>query len=180
MTEREVSSERVSEERLKEFASHFADTEIGDLLSELVTLRSSVKTVGVKKLEWSGDEAVTPFGKYRVERTDDGYSLSFEYAEMVHIGFNSVRGFESPRDEAVKYAQADYERRILSAIEAPAAPSEVTEDRVILGAQKVFELFCGKPIDWSAEDIDSPESLLHSADWAQAIAYSRAALKGGK
>lgn len=80
----------------------------------------SATRTAVKPLEWVGDEAVTPFGKYRVTRTDDGYALTFEFEELVHIGFNAVEPFQSPRVEAMDRAQPDYERLILSALVEPA------------------------------------------------------------
>ena len=91
------------------------------IITELQALRSqspepSSSEVRVKGLEWNGDEAVTPFGKYRVCRTEDGYALTFEYEELAHIGFNSVGPFESAREDALRRAQADYEQRIRSAL----------------------------------------------------------------
>lgn len=92
-----------------------------------------VAGVEVKPLEWVGDEAQTPFGKYRVYRTDDGYGVSFEHDELVHVGFNSVRTFESPRDNAISYAQPDYRQRILSTLsrpaQEPAHPDDMAVDR---------------------------------------------------
>lgn len=105
MTEREVSSDRVSEERLCEiiaWAKPYGEDarescnihEMRDMASELLALRSSVKTVGP-----------TP---------DQVLDAANDYAmEQYGIGFLS-----HPVDR----------QRILSAIEAPATVSEVTED----------------------------------------------------
>ena len=126
---------RVSDERLAEMiiaAKHDAENQLSDrykaeaemrfdILAELQSLRSKpVAGVSVKPLEWEGDEAKTAFGIYRVYRTDDGYGVSFEHVELVHVGFNSVGAFESPRDNAISYAQPDYRQRILSALSLPA------------------------------------------------------------
>lgn len=87
-------------------------------LRELQSLRSgNGGEVRVKALEWAGDEASTPFGKYRLYRTDDGWGLSFNDEELVHVGFNSVASFESPREKAMSYAQPQYRARILSALD---------------------------------------------------------------
>tara|TARA_R110000851_G_C13102466_1_gene568862 strand:+ start:2535 stop:3059 length:525 start_codon:yes stop_codon:yes gene_type:complete len=72
--------------------------------------------VKVKPLEWIGDEAETPFGIYRLYQTDDGWGLSFNHDELVHVGFNSVASFESPREKAMSYAQPQYATAILSTI----------------------------------------------------------------
>lgn len=76
--------------------------------------------VRVKGLEWNGDEAETPFGKYREVRTEDGYALTFGYEELAHLGFNAVGPFESARDDAVSRAQPHYEHCILSALSTSA------------------------------------------------------------
>lgn len=105
-------------------------------------LSKPVAGVEVKPLEWQGDEAQTPFGKYRVYRTDDGYGVSFEHDELVHVGFNSVRTFESPRDTAISYAQPDYQNRILSTLSLPAqepVASMVAEIDVLLDNCHVVE-----------------------------------------
>lgn len=69
------------------------------------------------------------------------------------------------------------------ALHSKALP-DVSEAAVILGAQRIFEIFCGKSVNWSDHSMDEEgEGILHSADWQQAMAYSRAALnaaQGGK
>lgn len=67
------------------------------------------RRVVVKPLEWHGDEAITPFGRYKVIRTEDGYEAAFEWDEIAHVGFNAA---DDARCAAVEHAEADYEARI--------------------------------------------------------------------
>lgn len=70
---------------------------------------SGGERVAVKPLEWHGDEAITPFGRYKVIRTEDGYEAAFEWDELAHVGFNAA---DDARRAAVEHAEADYEARI--------------------------------------------------------------------
>ena len=102
---------------------------LADEISIALSRRAANSTGGVevKALEWVGDEAETPFGKYRLYRTDDGYGLSFNDDELVHVGFNSVDPLTSPRAKAAGYAQPHYRAAILSAIASSPVSAEVTE-----------------------------------------------------
>lgn len=179
MTERKVSSERVSEERLREiitdppkpldlsyvmrdaflagrglkdgdkltdadqtaWASYSGQSNAYERLARLdpatvkamaeLALRSSVKTVEVKKLEWVKHPTVgawradTMLGTYQVWVGSIGTSWQFDSLLGEHL--DTKAGDEHSAKSA---AQADYERRVLSALEAPSpqeAPSEVTE-----------------------------------------------------
>lgn len=63
------------------------------------------------------------------------------------------------------------------ALSAPRPAVKGLEIEVVLGAQKIFELFCGRPVDWSAHSLeDADDTIFRSADWLQAMAYSRAIL----
>lgn len=91
-------------------------------------------SVGVKKLEWKSNGineigATSLVGHYSVFMDDDGWSAE---GPQGHIELCGTRG------EAKTAAQADYERRILSALEAPSEgdavayrtrlPDEVDDD----------------------------------------------------
>lgn len=83
----------------------------------LASIAASPPATGVRvKLEWHGDEAKTPFGRYTVTRTDDGYQAAFEWDEIAHVGFNAVDVHYGARRAAQDHAQADYEARIRSAL----------------------------------------------------------------
>ena len=80
--------------------------------------------VTVKQLEWVGDDAKTPFGRYSVERSPDGYAAIFGgFEELAHVGFNAVDPLYGARRAAQDHAQADYERRILSALSPSPVPA---------------------------------------------------------
>jgi hypothetical protein len=73
------------------------------------------QVMGIKPLDWQGNEARSVAGCYRVQSLDDkweplhdGYYMLPKQAGVV-AAFNSI-------DEAKAYAQSDYERRILSAL----------------------------------------------------------------
>lgn len=137
MTEREVSSERDDAAFLRGMALAYAtdDNEhsqkgaarLREIADNILALRSSVKTVGVKKLEWRNlalpvqvRAARTPFGDYRIGPRDDGRGWYAFLEGQSHMG-----PFAS-EDAAIAAAQTDYERRILSAIEAPSEGEAVT------------------------------------------------------
>jgi hypothetical protein len=145
-----VSSERVSEERLGSFIKRCEDmseggkflwwTELASILRDYAALRSSVKTVGVKALEWvqvrpDYFEARTPFGIFSVVG-----QLCFgkPWRTFTPIGWQGFTGDSA--DELKERLERSYERRILSAIEAPAAASEVTDEMV----QKAWEAYDAK------------------------------------
>lgn len=47
----------------------------------------------------------------------------------------------------------------------------------IEAAKRVFEVFCGGNVDWTAHSIDdSDDSIFRSADWSQALILALAAL----
>lgn len=44
-------------------------------------------------------------------------------------------------------------------------------------AQRIFEVFCGGPVDWSRHVLnDADDNIFASSDWAQAMLYAEAAL----
>ncbi|WP_306150660.1 hypothetical protein [Roseovarius sp. MMSF_3281] len=73
--------------------------------------------VKVKPLEWKDNKASTPFGDYSIHQTPDGYEvIDPEGEEIVHVGFNSDP-IRSAYRLAQEFVQADYEQRILAALE---------------------------------------------------------------
>lgn len=199
-----VSSERVSEERLGRFNHHPApaidfEIEVQSLEARLYDAKGGISKPGTMPESVSSVlAAIDRAMDFRVGGDPSAVSAKGVLRKLQDEAVLALRSSVKTEDAIlpcdVSLPPATTIRagaklstliealnvRGMAAIKAPAAASEVTEDRVIAGAQRVFELFCGKPIDWSAEDIDSHESVLHSADWAQAIAYSRAALKGDR
>lgn len=79
-----------------------------------------VQAVKVQSLEWIDNEAVTPFGRYKVIRTPDGYAAAFELEEIAHVGFRAVDPMHGARRAAQDHAQSDFEYRILSALSSQA------------------------------------------------------------
>jgi len=63
--------------------------------------------------------------------------------------------------------------------ERQASPSQqmvASEINITLAAQRIFEVFCGGPVDWSRHSLnDADDNLFASADWAQAMLYAKAA-----
>jgi len=50
------------------------------------------------------------------------------------------------------------------------------EINITLAAQRIFEVFCGGPVDWSRHSLnDADDNVFASADWAQAMLYAKAA-----
>ena len=66
----------------------------------------------VRGLVWENGKAVSPIGRYSIQRTPDGYAAVWEHEELAHFGFNT----DDPFQEAKKTVEADYEQRILSAL----------------------------------------------------------------
>jgi len=102
----------------------------GEIVGDLLELAFPVSppavpdAVGVRatRLTWNGNDAATAFGNYRVQRTPDGYEVAFASEEIAHIGFGTVDVFYGARRKAQDYAQADFDRRILSSIEPTPSP----------------------------------------------------------
>jgi hypothetical protein len=142
MTEREVSSERDDAAFLRGMALAYAtdDNEhsqkgaarLREIADNILALRSSVKMVRVKKLEWSNGIPGRMFADiYMLERLHlDDWRLMLRANE--HGNWPKFIAGPFTLDEAKAAAQADYERRILSTIEAPsegeavAVPDELT------------------------------------------------------
>lgn len=110
--------------QLDDYIPRKYDDCIKDVLYELLALRSSLKTVGVKKLEWEpekyrgrvfGYRAKTDLTRYFVEDMGEGCGQFRFWLQ----GSDYVIGKFATDDAAKAAAQADYERRILSAIKAP-------------------------------------------------------------
>jgi len=89
--------------------------------------------ITVKNLEWRKGRAETPFGPYHViEETNDDEPFWF-------VMFNSKAaarcGTHDAEESAIFAAQADYERRILAAIEAAPPLSKLKAENARLKAQ---------------------------------------------
>ncbi len=62
--------------------------------------------------------------------------------------------------------------------ESPAPQPQMVagEINITLAAQRIFEVFCGGPVDWSRHSLnDADDNVFASADWAQAMLYAKAA-----
>jgi hypothetical protein len=101
--------------------------------------------VRVKPLEWRKGRAETPFGPYHViEETNDDEPFWFV---MFNGKAAAMCGTHDNEGSAIFAAQADYERRILSALEATAAPEQrelsaedvATFDRALLRSGRKAE-----------------------------------------
>ena len=87
--------------------------------------------VSVKPLEWDASTAQAPFWtEYEVQKTDNGFWVAMLSGGRVARGLTSEA-------EAKAAAQADYERRILSALEP--APDHAEWDAAIEAAAKVID-----------------------------------------
>lgn len=102
-------------------------------------LAASTGAVKVKALEWTrgwmSAEAQTEIGQYTITYRRDG---SFEW------GIGILKGWASSWDEAKAAAQADFERRILSALEAtPTAELETENLRLKAAITESQKILCG-------------------------------------
>lgn len=97
----------------------------------------------VRGLVWENGKAVSPIGRYSIQRTPDGYAAVWEHEELAHFGFNT----DDPFQEAKKTVEADYEQRILSALnpdflsELDTARAEIERLRGLVG--DVHRVLCG-------------------------------------
>lgn len=97
-------------------------TPVTEDVSKATSLQNLQSAPTVKALDWVGDKAETPIGRYSVTRTPDGYAALFGYdEEIAHVGFNAA---DDPRGSAQDHAQADYEARIRSALVSPSIKRE--------------------------------------------------------
>ncbi len=112
-------------------AYHGYETQIAveDMRAALTAALPFLQGVKVKALEWDYERAMTPFGEYLIMEFDQNnfewqLKISGLYADDTHEG----KGFNT-KQAAKAAAQADYEARILSAIEpAPSPRAQALEE----------------------------------------------------
>lgn len=120
-----ISDERLAEMR-KSLENHggakmasIYTSDYLDAITELQSLRRSSSRGGVKVkgLEWDGQKAKNSLTLYEVSKTP----LGWIWTALIGSGIASRHSFPN-EEEAKAAAQADYERRILSAIEQEQEP----------------------------------------------------------
>ena len=111
--------------------------------------------VRVKPLNWE----YHPAGTIAAPSTGHAYIIDTRMKGRVHSikGFNPQREFSS-LDEAKAAAQADYERRIVSAIE-PAAPTVQEAARVLNDHQLYYLRAIARRLDEFQEALDGIDAL---------------------
>jgi len=116
-------------------------------------------TVGVKPLVWRSNGkgricADTPFGLYEIEHGRYGMRLLHSGSFMQ----DDLQGI----DAAKAAAQADYEARILAALEPVAAPDPAAIREAALHVENAKRLRRYDWQEWTAQDVEDAEGIVRA------------------
>lgn len=122
-------------------------------ITSIVAASSPQAEVGVKPLDWRGNEASSPVGNYRIQRLSDKWEPLHNGHYMLPRVHGMVEAFDTP-EEARAFVKADYEKNVRSALEDPSPAPDVT---MLLQSKAdtirtEYQLAYGRPCDCSTPE----------------------------
>lgn len=160
-------SDKVSDERLREYAASFNNPDVRALAAELLALRAQQQAAGwlVKPLEWTGKDYISNC-KHAFPSIGPCYTVKTDGTGKWWRGLTPIDGTvylsDSGEAGATAAAQSDYAARINSAIE----PAPVAEDGWIMHGGVVDPDLDGNTnVQVRFADGDTANGAVH--DWDQ-------------